>query len=188
MNGRNKIQQTLFPILYVFVAAALSFTGYFGSGHVGSATLHQLMAVVFGTTYFLSIAFGALYIFTTLYVRGTSLPWRILASLVVPFIWMTKEVLRLTESHPLAECLYWYFNPLNVWLVSLMVLEMGIATVIARSILKRRRREIKIVTPAPIAVILGSLVFVISAYAWGKGENIYVIFLEGYRLIFGSGT
>jgi len=188
MNGQKEIQQTLLPILCVFVAAALSFAGYFGSRHVGNATLHQLMAVVFGATYFLSIAFGALYIYTTLYVRGTSLPWRILASLVVPFIWMTKEVLRLTESHPLEECLYWYFNPLNIWLISLMVLEMGIATLIGRSILKRRRREIKIVTPAPIAVMLGRLGFVISAYAGGKGENIYVIFLEGYRLIFGSGT
>jgi hypothetical protein len=100
---------------------------------------------------------------------------------------MSKEVLRLTESHPLAECLYWYFNPLNVWLVSLMVLEMGIATLIARAILKRRGRQLKVVTPAPLAVILGSLIFVISAYAWGQGENIYVIFLNGYRFFFGYG-
>ena len=53
--------------------------------------------------------------------------------------------------------------------------------------IKRRGQKLAIVTPAPIAVILGSLAFVISAYAWGKGENLYVLFLSGYRFIFGSG-
>ena len=181
----NKL--TIYPILFLLIVAAVSFLGYFGSRHVPSDTIHQLMAKVFGTTYFLSVAFGTLYIFTTAYVRGVSLPGRILAAFVVPFLWMSKEVYRLTESHPLAECLYWYFNPLNVWLVSLMVLEMGIATLIARAILKRRGPPLKVVTPAPLAVILGSLVFVISAYAWGQGENIYVIFLNGYRFFFGYG-
>jgi hypothetical protein len=184
MNGPHKMQRIIFPILYVFVAAILSFAGYFGSRHVGTDTLHQLMAAIFGTTYFLAIAFGTVYIYTIAYVREVPLSGRILACFVVPLAWMTKEVLRLTESHPIAECLYWYFNPLNIWLISLMILEMGIATLIARSILKRRGRAIKVVTLAPIAVILGSLAFVISAYAWGKGENIYVIFLEGYRAIF----
>jgi len=90
--------------------------------------------------------------------------------------------------YPILECLYWYFNPLNVWLVSLMVMEMGIATLIAGAILKRRGEgQLKVVTPAPLAVIFGSLVFVISVYAWGKGENVYVIFLNGYRFFFGYG-
>jgi hypothetical protein len=183
--GTNK--RATYPILFLLVVAAVSFLGYFGSRHVPNNAVHQLMAKVFGTTYFLSVAFGTLYVFTTAYVRGLCLSRRILAAFVVPFLWMSKEVLRLTESHPLAECLYWYFNPLNVWLVSLMVLEMGIATLIARAILKRRGRQLKVVTPAPLAVILGSLIFVISAYAWGQGENIYVIFLNGYRFFFGYG-
>lgn len=188
MKDQGIKKESLFPVLYMFVVAAVSYVGYFGSRHVNNDTIHQLMAMVFGTTYFLSVAFGTLYIFTSVYVRGASLPWRILASFVVPFIWMTKEVFRLTESHPFLECLYWYLNPLNIWLISLMVLEMGIATLIARSVLKRRGQQIKIITLAPVAVILGSLVFVISAYAWGKGENLYIIFLNGYRFFFGSGT
>ena len=187
MSETDAKKGTIYPILFLLLVAVVSFLGYFGSRHVPGDTVHQLMAKVFGTTYFLSVAFGTLYIFTTAYVRGVALPGRILAAFVVPFLWMSKEVIRLTESHPLAECLYWYFNPLNVWLVSLMVLEMGIATLIARAILKRRGRQLKVVTPAPLAVILGSLVFVISAYAWGKGENIYVIFLNGYRFFFGYG-
>ena len=187
MPERSQFKRAIYPVLSLLLVAAVSFWGYFGSRSVTHDAIHQLMAKIFGTTYFFAVAFGTLFIFTTAYIRGVSLSGRILAAFVVPFVWMSKEVFRLTESHPLAECLYWYFNPLNIWLVSLMVLEMGIATLIARAILKKRGQQQKVVTPAPIAVILGSLVFVISAYAWGKGENIYVIFLSGYRLLFGSG-
>ena len=187
MNERGTLKQTVVPVLSVLVVAAISYLGYFGSRSVSSESIHQFMAMIFGSAYFLSVAFGALYIYILAYVRGVPLSGRILASMAVPFIWMSKEVLRLTESHPFIECLYWYFNPLNIWLTSLVVLEMGVATLIARLLLRRRGQKLAIITPAPIAVILGSLAFVISAYAWGKGENLYVIFLSGYRFIFGSG-
>ena len=187
MAKRNFRTRFIHPVLTVFAIALVSFIAYFGSRHVPQHGLHMVIAGIFGTTYFLSIAFGTLYIFTKGYVAGATLPERILASSVNPFLWMTKEVFRLSASHPLVESLYWYFNPLNVWLVCLMVLEMGVATLIARSILKRRDPTIKVVSIAPLAAIFGSLFLVISLYAWGQGENVYVIFLEGYRFFFGSG-
>ena len=183
-GGKNRM---IIPVLFLLFVTFLSFLGYFGSRYVDSDPIHQLMAKIFGSAYFLSIAFGTLYIFTIGYIRGVSLSGRILASFVVPFVWMSKEVLRLTESHPILECLYWYFNPLNVGLVSMMVMEMGFATLIARAILKQKGRLLRVVTPAPVAVILGSLLFVISGYVWGKGENVYVIFLNVYRFFFGFG-
>ena len=175
------------PVLVVFVVMFLSFIGYFGSRHVDNAFLHQIMAALFGSTYFLSIAFGTIYVFTTAYLRGASLHERILISFVNPFLWMSKEVFRLTESHPLIECPYWYLNPLNIWLICLMTMEMGIGTLLARSILRRRGEEVNGSRIGPIAVILGSIFFVVSLYAWGAGENVYVLFLRGYRLLFGSG-
>lgn len=187
MAEHGTFKQTLAPVISVLVVAVVSYLGYFGSRSVSSESIHQPMALIFGSAYFLSVAFGALYIYVLAYVGGVSLPGRILASFIVPLIWMSKEVLRLTESHPVVECFYWYFNPLNIWLTSLVVLEMGVGTLIARAILKRRGQQLKVVTAAPIAVILGSLTFVISAYAWGKGENLYVIFLSGYRFFFGAG-
>jgi hypothetical protein len=183
-GGKNRM---IIPVLSLLFVTFVSFLGYFGSRDVDSDTIHQLMAKIFGSAYFLSIAFGPLYIFTTGYIRGVSLPRLILASFVVPFVWMSKEVLSLTESHPILECLYWYFNPLNVGLVSMMVMEMGLATLIARAILKQKGRLLRVVTPAPIAVILGGLLLVLSGYVWGKGENVYVIFLVIYRFFFGSG-
>jgi len=176
------------PVLTVFAVMSLSFFGYFGSRHVDNDFLHQIMAGVFGTTYFISIAFGTIYIFTTAYLRGANLHERILISFINPFLWMSKEVFRLTESHPLTECLYWYLNPLNIWLICLMVMEMALGTLLARFILRRRGEEVKSSRTGPIAVILGSMFLVISLYAWGAGENVYVFFLRGYRLLFGSGV
>lgn len=177
------------PTLLVFAAALVSFLGYFVPRHWGDGALfHPALAGLFGTGAFLSVAFGPLYIGTIATVRGAALVERIPAAFVTPFLWMTKEVVLLTESHPLAECFYWYLNPLNLWLSLFVLVQLGVGTLIARSILKRRGAEVKVVTAAPVLVIVGSLSLVIALFAWGKGENVYVLFLEGYRHLFGSGV
>ena len=176
------------PTLWVLAIALISFIGYFGSKRIENDAIHQGLAAIFGTSYFLSIAFGTLYIYTTAYLRGARLFERVLACFVVPFIWMSKEVWRLTESHPFTECLYYYLNPLSIWLIILMVLEMWTATLLARFILRRRGETVRASRTGPWVVILLSLFFFVSLYAWGKGENVYVYFLKGYRLLFGSGT
>ena len=180
--------RALYPVLIVLLVMTVSHFGYFGSRRVDDQTIRSLMAAFFGTVYFGSVALGALYVFTTAYVRGASPFERILASLVTPLVWMTKEVIRLTESHPLVECLYWYLNPLNIWLVSLVVMEMGLATLLARRILRKRGHPVEASSGPPLFIALAGLSLAIGLYAWGRGENIYVLFLKGYRLFFGSGV
>ncbi len=187
MKYETFARRFLFPALPVLVCAGISWAGYFGSRHVESPGLASAMALVFGTTYFISIAFGPLYVYTIAYLRGASLLMRILSSGLVPFLWMTKEVISLTHAHPFIESLYWYVSPLHLWLVMLMGLEMGGATLIARKILKNRGERERVISAAPLVTMALSLTLVIGAYAWGKGENFYVIFLEGYRFFFGSG-
>jgi hypothetical protein len=64
---------------------------------------------------------------------------------------------------------------------------MGSGTLLGRAILKHRGNPIKVVSLAPIIVILiGAIVFG-GIYAWGQGENFFSLYLDGYRLIFGSG-
>ena len=181
------MRRVMVPVLWVFAVMSLSYAGYFGSRHLSGGLIQQWMACFFGTTYFLSIAFGTLYVYTSAQLRGANLPQRVLASLVNPLIWMTKEVLRLTESHPLLESLYWFFNPLDLWLLSFVIMEMGLATLMVRTILKQKGEEVSVFTMGPVITVLGSLIFAVSIYAWGEGENIYVYFLEGYRLLFGYG-
>jgi len=163
-------------------------SAYFSAGRIANDALLRAIAGICGSLYFLSIAFGTFYVFPAAHLRGASLGERVLASALVPFLWMTKEVLRLTHAHPLVEALYWYVNPLSFWLVSFMVFEMGVGTLIARALLRRRGHALRVITPAPVVTIVLSLGVVIGAYAWGRGENLYVIFLAGYRALFGAGV
>ena len=82
----------------------------------------------------------------------------------------------------------YHVNPLTFWLACLMTFQMGAATLIARKILKSRGQREKVFSISPLIAILVGIALVIAAYAWGKGENLYVIFLEGYRFFFGAGV
>jgi hypothetical protein len=181
------VKRVIIPVLSVFAVMSVSYAGYFGSRHLDGGLVQQWMACFFGITYFVSIAFGTLYVFTSARLRGAGLAQGILAALVNPLIWMTKEVFRLTESHPFLESLYWYFNPLNIWLLSFVIMEMGLATLMVRTMLKQKGESVRVFTTGPVVTVLGSLIFAVSVYAWGEGENVYVFFLEGYRRLFGYG-
>jgi len=176
------------PVIVIFFLAALSYMGYFGSRSLENDTLRLYLATATGGVYFMCLSLGPLVIFTITTLKGASLAERILASLAIPFIWMTKDVILLTQSHPLLESLYWFFNPLYIWLTCLLVAEMGLGTLIARTIIKRRREAVKVVTPAPLLAIIFGMIIFSGLFAWGQGENIYAFYLEVYRLLFGSGV
>ena len=187
MPKNTFMNRFVMPVVPVLLLAIIGYTGYFESRGIEHYTLHQVVAAVTGTLYFVAIAFGTLYVFTSSQMRGATLGESILASFITPFIWMTKEVLVLLESHPLIECLYWYVSPLHIWLMIFMAIEMGAASLIVRK-KKMKRGEQAGGKMMPILVVTGGRVISVRMYAWGKGENLYVIFLEGYRLLFGSGV
>lgn len=186
MDSKSFIFRVIVPALPVAGLAVISYFGYFGSRNLEPGMLKQGTAAFFGFTYFLSISFGTIWVYVRTRLNGASVKEGILASFITPFAWMTKEVLVLTESHPFIECLYWYLNPLNLWLVFLMIAEFGIAALIVRSLRLRRGEPVPSMR-WPVILIAGSLTCFVLGYAWGKGENFFVIFLEGYRMLFGSG-
>lgn len=187
MDERPFMSRVACPVLTVAGIAFASGIIYFASGGMERSMLHTVMASLSGLTYFLAVSFGPLYVYAATRLRGSSIPEGVLASSITPFLWMTKEVFLLTESHPFVECLYWYLNPLNIWLAILMVAEFGAAALIVRS--KKKRMGVAVGSVLmPVAVITGSLTVFALMYAWGRGENLYVIFLEGYRVFFGSGV
>lgn len=187
MQKNSFMNRFVMPVVPVLLLAVIGYAGYFGSRGIEHYTLHQVVAAVSGTLYFAAIAFGTLYVYTSSQLRGATTGESILASFITPFTWMTKEVLLLLESHPFIECLYWYVSPLHIWLVIFMAIEMGAAALIVRK-KKIQRGEHAGGKMIPVLVMVAGLVIFVSMYAWGKGENLYVIFLEGYRLLFGSGV
>jgi len=104
----------IYPVLTVLLIVTASYLGYFGARRIQNEALLQLLTKLFGSIYFLGMVLGPLFIWVVTTLRGASLLERILATLLIPFLWMTKGVLMHLESHPLLESLYWYFNPLYI--------------------------------------------------------------------------
>ena len=175
-----------YPVFIIFLIMSISWTVYNIAWRIGNPAIHQTLATITGTLLFLSVTFGTLFIYPVAYFRGASLKERILASLINPFLWATKENLRLLISFSFSESLYYYLNPLNIWLLCGLVAQMGIAEIFCRHLLKKRGEAVRVLAPGPISAIIIGLFLVITLFAWGQGENVYVIFLEGYRKIFGS--
>lgn len=175
------------PVSMVFLVMVCSILMHRFSATLDSDFIQRTLAFVFGTTFFLAVAFGTPFVYAFAYLGGASLKLRILAISVTPFAWATKECIKIYESHTILECLYWYLNPLNIWLVLLMTLEAGLADLYCRRLRKKQGDDVRVANPASLAVVSISLILFIAVYSWGKGENIYVIFLKGYRYFFGSG-
>ena len=93
----------------------------------------------------------------------------------------------LTFFNSAAECLYYYLNPLNIWLFLGVVAQMGVAEILCRWIRARKGEQVRILGAGPVGAIVIGLFLVIVMFAWGQGESVYVGFLSGYRMLFGSG-
>jgi len=176
------------PVLVFFVIMTSSWIAYNLAWRLENATLHRVVASVSGALLFLSVALGTLAVYSMAYFRGASLKERIAASLINPFLWATKECLRLCISFSLLESVYYYFNPLNIWLAFGIAAEMALAEMVCRQRRRSQGADIRVLHPAAVAVFLISLSLVVSLYLWGEGENVYALFLEGYRGFFGPGT
>jgi len=175
------------PAARVLVLMTASFAVYYLSRRLENDAVHQALAAVSGTTYFISVAFGAFYVYAAGWLGGAPAMERIAAALLTPFVWATGGCARLYASHPPAECLYWYLNPLNVWLAAFLLFQLGAADMFARYVAARRGHGVKIAGAGQLAAVFAGLFLVIFFFAWGRGENLYVLFLEGYRYLFGSG-
>ncbi len=176
-----------YPIIPVLVLAVIAHFGYYRSGLLENDFFHHLAANVFGRLYFVAVSFGALYVFTRMTIVGASLSLRILASFFVPCAWIVKEAIVVTESFPVAQAAYFLLNPFHIWLILLVVFEMGLATLIARFLLKMKGVDLKVITKPPVFVMISSLGSVVAMYSWGSGENVYVMYLALFRALFGDG-
>jgi hypothetical protein len=180
-------KRVFLPAAAVFVVMSASWIIYTLAWQLASSSLHQPLATISGTLLFVSVTFGALYVYSAMYFKGAPPSLRIAVCFVNPFLWMTKECARLYISYSFAECLYYYLNPLNVWLVLGIVAQMGLAEMFCRWRAAAKGREIGAFSPGGLAAFVIGLFLVVSLFAWGQGENAYVVFLSGYRQFFGSG-
>jgi len=176
------------PVIWVFVVTWISYWIYYQSRNFTTPFIHQTLAFAFGAIYFLSIFFSPFFIFASLYKKMIKTSHCILYASIIPFIWMVKGVFTLNESHPILECFYWTLNPLHIFYLCILIIELGGATLISRLILKRQGAQIKVFsTGALTAIVIGILIALGISVLIG-GENVNSSYLEGYRYLFGYGT
>ncbi len=176
------------PVLVLFCVMTLSWLAYNLSWRLESVSLHRFLASLSGTLLFVSVAFGAIPVYAFACSRGAPLTERVIASVINPFLWATKECIRLCISFTFLESVYYYLNPLNILLAFGVIAEMAFAEILCRKWLRKRGEAVRVFPPFAVAGLLISLSLVVALYAWGEGENVYVLFLEGYRFLFGAGA
>ncbi len=172
-------------MVIVFVVMTASYVIYNASSRIDNHILHQIIANVSAIVLFLSIGFGAFFVYPFAYFRGSGPKERVIASLINPFLWATKEVIRITVTFTLAEALYFYLNPLIVGVFAGVVFEMGLADILCRRAMKKRGEEVKVFSARAVAAAIIGLAVVGFIFAWGLGVHSFYIFIEGYKAIFG---
>ena len=185
LDFRKRFVFPLLPLLFLMIC---SWIVYNLAWRLDNHSVHRTLALVSGTLLFLSVACGAAIVYPLAFFRGASLKERIIASSVVPFIWMTKECVRLFISFSFLECLYYYMNPLNIWLLCGLCVEMGTAEMICRFRLRKRGEDVKIFAPLAAGAICVGLFIGILMFILGEGETFYARYLELYRFFFNAGT
>ena len=187
MEKQPFTKRVLKPTGLVSVFMLASWIVYNLAWRLDSGIISDALAAISGTALFLSVTLGAFYVYPAAYFRGATLPERILATFAAPLLWATKECVRLYVSFSLAECVYYLLNPLNIALFLWVVAQMGLAEMLCRRRLASNGEPIGMVTAGSLAAVIVGVSLVIALFTVGQGESAYVIFLTGYRNIFGSG-
>jgi len=188
MERKSFTKRFIFPALIVLIIAAGAWIGYHLAWRLDNRSLHDTLAQVFGILLFLSVAFGPLVVYPLAYRRGAGGVERVLACLVTPFAWATKDFFRMLAAFTVGESLYFYLNPLNIWLILLLMAEMAFLEIAMRKRSSRRGEDVKAFSIPVLAVGVLAILLVVALYAWGRGENIFSYYLEVYRMLFGPGV
>ncbi len=188
MEKQRFSRRFLFPIVPVFIVMSVSWGVYNLAWRIPNAAVQHILADIFGTLLFISVTFGACYVYPAAFKRGASLTERVIASLANPLIWATKECIRMFGAFSITESLYYYLNPLNIWLLLGIVAQMSLIEMILRRGQKKRGEYVRVFTLPAVAAFVASIALVVGLYAWGRGENVFSTYLVFYKKLFGPGV
>jgi len=172
------------PVALLFLIAALAFIGFNGASRLSNEGLFHIVAVVCGVVHMVCVVFSAALIYPIAYRRGAGAGERILGSLFVPVAWIVKEFIIVTGVYAFFEALYYILNPVNIFILTLALLEMGIAELFGR----RRIEEAVRGSAVPAVVAIVAALGILSFLFWGIGVYSFYAFQEGYKAIFGFGV
>jgi hypothetical protein len=171
-------------VAILFLIAAIAFIGFNSASRISNESLLDIVAVVCGVVHMICVVFSAAIIYPIAYRRGAGAGERIIGSLFVPVAWIVKEVVVVSGVFTFFEALYFTISPVNVFILTLALLEMGIAELFGRRRLEKAVRGSA--APAVVAVVVA--LGILSFLFWGLGVYSFYAFQEGYKAIFGFGV
>jgi hypothetical protein len=118
--------------------------------------------------------------------RGAGAGRAALAALLVPFLWLVKEVHRVSEVFSLGEGLYYALNPLALGLFAAAALQMALTELLWRRARLRRWDLVSApgLTLAAILLLAGSFAMATR----GSGARaVFYAYIAVYRRLFGDG-
>ncbi len=142
------------PVLCLFLILVAAWLTAAHAWRIPNHVAHQAVAALAALAYFAALAFGTFYVYLASARRGASPGERIVACAINPFLWMTKEVVRVGGVWPLPDALFFYLNPLHVTMVCVTVQEMGLSEMILRYRRRARGEAVRVMSPAPVAAFL----------------------------------
>ncbi|MBN2225529.1 MAG: hypothetical protein JW765_12700 [Deltaproteobacteria bacterium] len=187
MDKKGFLKRFVGPVLLVFIVMALSWAAYILSPGISNFLLFQIAAILSGVALFISLSFGALYVYSVSYLRGAGPVERVIAALVNPIIWMTKEVAVVGSIYTVPEALFYYLNPVHLLLIGAVVAEMGAAELLIRRRLKRDGTVKRVLVPGAVSAVVIGLGWIAFMFIWDLGVHHFYIFQEGFKALFGFG-
>ncbi len=183
-----KDKKTAIPVLVMFLTVTASWIIYNMARHIPNETMYILTANTFGTLFALSTFFCPFIVYFWAFKRGARPSHRLAAALIIPFLWATKECIRISTAFGFVECLYYYLNPLNLFYLCFIAVQLGMAGLICapRDLAKGRMAK-KHTLMAFVALALGTCCSVLI-YTMDRGEPLFWMFMNGFRNIFGTGV
>jgi len=169
---------------WVFLNFTTDHLEWFGTGSV-YRTASFILYLMLGLT----ITFSSLFVYSVTYARGASAKERILWACVVPFVWILKEIWRVSAFFSLGESFYYALGPLPLGLLVFQLVCLCLCEMFWRWRRKKNGESIQILTPGPVTGLVISAILLYFTALWGNpgdspGSKWFYLYMEGYKALF----
>lgn len=185
MQKESFLKRFVMPVAVVFLTMVFAGGIYKNSWLISHDGLRHAVAAIIAVPFFFSIGFGALVVYPLSFFKGASAGERIIASLVTPFLWNIKEMIRVSEFFPIGESIYFGLHQIFLLTYAGIFLQMGICEVVCRwKMNKQSEEKSRILSAMPICQLLVGMTGAYVFFLWGWGNNFYYIYIQIYTAIF----
>lgn len=170
--------------IWVLLNFLTSHLEWFGTGHT-----YLIAANILYTMLGITILFSSVFLYSVMYVRGTSLWKRILWSCIIPFVYILKEIWRVSKYFSPGESLYYALAPTTVGLLVGQLGLLCLCEIYWRWRDKKRGVPLRIFTSGTAAALAAFVILIYVMFFWGSygdtpGSKWFYVYMEGYKAIF----